>query len=206
MTSSSYDSLLTDLRRVYEQVTGLPSPKIDVKNPQFPLSEDCDPVALVQNELHWLNLFLINSGFSTWLSNTPSWMPPADVYKNSKECVITIEAAGFNEDQISIQHVDNILIVRGTRLFERGSDDAQYSSLERPYGTFERIFVLSNDISLDKPKAHCSDGILRIKLPRIDFEPAKGARTQKAHHESGTEKTTRQAGSQKQIQDKERKK
>ena len=196
MTSNPYDRLLTDLRLVYEQVTGLPSPKIDVKNPRFPLPEDCNPADLVQSESHWLNLFLMRSGYSNWMSNAPTWMPPAEIYQNAKECVITIDASGIEEDHISVQHMDNVLVVRGTRRFKRGSKDAQYTCMERPYGMFERVFVLSPDVVMDRPKVHSSNGVITITLPRIDLDREKGAKKSKQS----------ESGSQKQPQDKERKK
>jgi len=42
MAMYSYDQVLTDVRQVYEQLTGLPAPKIDVKKPRFPLPGSAD--------------------------------------------------------------------------------------------------------------------------------------------------------------------
>src|ERR1043166_2579085 len=50
MRMYSYDQVLTDVREVYEQLTGLPAPKVDVKKPRFPLPKGIDPVALHQGD------------------------------------------------------------------------------------------------------------------------------------------------------------
>jgi hypothetical protein len=101
MAMYSYDQVLTDVRQVYEQLTGLPAPKIDVKTPRFPLPASVDPAALVQSEINYLNLYLVNSGLSLRLSKTPTWAPPAEVYETPRDYVVNIELAGLRENDVS---------------------------------------------------------------------------------------------------------
>jgi len=166
MTMYSYDQVLTDVRDVYEQLTGLPAPKVDLKKPRFPLPRGVDPVALVQNEINYLNLYLINSGISLRLSKTPTWTPLAEVYETPDEYVIELELAGMSKDEVAVQQINNILVVRGTRRFRRASEEAQYHNSERIYGTFERLFPLPAYVEADSPKTTLSDGILEITLPK----------------------------------------
>src|SRR5262249_53129201 len=51
MRMYSYDQVLTDVKDVYEQLTGLPAPDIDIKKPRFPLPKGVNPVGLVQSEI-----------------------------------------------------------------------------------------------------------------------------------------------------------
>src|SRR5215468_1036139 len=131
MAMYSYDQVLTDVRQVYEQLTGLPAPKIDVKSPRYPLPGSVDPLALVQSEIDYLNLYLVNSGISLRLSKTPTWTPPCEVFETRDEYVITLELAGLTEEDVEIHEINNILIVRGTRRFRRASEEAQYHNSER---------------------------------------------------------------------------
>src|SRR5438105_1661318 len=142
MAMYSYDQVLTDVRHVYEQLTGLPAPKVDVKNPRFPLPKGIDPVALVQSEIDYLNLYLVNSGISLRLSKAPTWTPPGEVYETPEEYVVTLELAGMTEEDVQVHDINNILVVRGTRRFRRANEEAQYHTSERIYGTFERVFPL----------------------------------------------------------------
>jgi HSP20 family molecular chaperone IbpA len=171
----SYDQVLTDVRDVYEQLTGLPAPKVDVKKPRFPLPREVDPVALVQSEINYLNLYLINSGISLRLSKAPTWTPSAEVYETPDEYVINLELAGMAKDEVTVQQINNILIVRGTRRFRRASEEAQYHNSERIYGTFERLFPLPNYVQADNPQTSFSSGILGITLPKV---PTATAATQ----------------------------
>ena len=171
MAMYSYDHVLTDVRQVYEQLTGLPAPKIDVKNPRFPLPDNIDQASLVQSEINYLNLYLINTGLSLRLSKTPTWAPPAEVYETPKDYVVCLELAGLNEEEVTCQVVSNTLIVRGARKFLRAGEDSRYHVSERAYGAFERVFPLPSYVSnvqADALGTKLSDGILEIALPKTE--------------------------------------
>src|SRR6266545_2854181 len=62
MRMYSYDQVLTDVKDVYEQITGLPAPEIDIKKPRYPLPKGINPVALVQSEINQINSILTVRG------------------------------------------------------------------------------------------------------------------------------------------------
>ena len=177
MALYSYDQVLTDVRQVYEQLTGLPAPKIDVKNPRFPLPSSADPAALVQSEINYLNMYLINSGLSLRLSKTPTWAPAAEVYETPRDYIVNIEVAGLAEDEITHQVINNTLIVSGSRRFRRVSEEARYHASERVYGAFERLFPLPSRVQPEKLRTKLSNGVLEIAIPKIEA----GGRTEEAH-------------------------
>lgn len=168
MAMYSYDQVLTDVRQVYEQLTGLPAPKIDVKNPRFPLPGNSDPAGLVQSEINYLNLYLINSGLSQRLSKTPTWAPAAEIYETAKDYVICLEVSGLNEADVSCEVINNTLIVRGARRFRRISQDSKYHLSERVYGAFERLFPLPSDVNSGEVRTKFTDGILEITIPKTE--------------------------------------
>jgi HSP20 family molecular chaperone IbpA len=168
MAMYSYDQVLTDVGQVYEQLTGLPAPKIDVKNSRFPLPDTTDPAALVQSEINYLNLYLINSGLSLRLSKAPIWAPPAEVYETPQDYVVCLEVAGLNEGDLSCQVINNTLVVRGARQFRRVSEDSKYHISERVYGAFERLFPLPNYVQSDELRTKFSDGVLEIAIPKTE--------------------------------------
>ena len=168
MAVYSYDQVLTDVRQVYEQLTGLPAPKIDVRKPRFPLPESNDPAALVQSEINYLNMYLINSGLSSRLSNTPTWAPAAEVFETPKNYIVNIEVAGLGEDEVNCQVINNTLIVSGTRRFRRVSEDAKYHASERVYGAFERLFPLPRYVQPEKLRTKFANGMLEIAIPKTE--------------------------------------
>jgi HSP20 family protein len=197
MAMYSYDQVLTDVRHVYEQLTGLPAPKIDLKNPRFPLPRDGDPANLVQREIDYLNLYLVNSGISTRLSKMPTWAPPTEVCETADRYIISIELAGVSSQDVSVQILNHVLIVRGSRRFRRVSEDAQYYSSERVYGSFERLFGIPEHVKADSLRTSFTDGVLEITFSKVNEASPAGAQikksgSSKAGHESGDEKAEKQ--------------
>ena len=186
MAMYSYDQVLTDVRQVYEQLTGLPAPKIDVKNPRFPLPGSADPAALVQSEINYLNMYLINSGLSLRLSKTPTWAPAAEVYETPQHYIVNIEVAGLVEEDVTCQVMNNTLIVSGSRRFRRVSEDARYHASERVYGAFERLFPLPRYVQPDKLKTNFANGILEIAIPKTEA----GGRSEEAQETPRARPTT----------------
>jgi HSP20 family protein len=183
----SYDQVLADVRQVYEQLTGVPAPKIDIKNPRYPLPREGDPVSLVQSEIDYLNLYLINSGISLRLSKVPTWNPPAEIYETPDKYFVNIELAGVRDEDVAVQHLNQVLIVRGIRRFRRASEDAQYHTSERIYGAFERLFPIPENVRSDTLRTNFSDGILEISFSRTSVEeaPLRGQGNKKSGSHKG---------------------
>ncbi|HYM00682.1 MAG TPA: Hsp20/alpha crystallin family protein [Blastocatellia bacterium] len=177
MAMYSYDQVLTDVREVYEQLTGLQPPKIDTKNPRFPLPNGVDPTALVQNEINYLNMLLINTGMSLRLSKVPVWNPASEVYETPEEYVIVMELAGVGPDNVTIQHMNNVLAVRGSRAFKRKNEQARYHNSERVYGSFERFFSIPNYARPEDLKTDYLDGVFEIRIPRSIQDDGSKRRT-----------------------------
>src|SRR5215813_6697975 len=162
MRMYSYDQVLADVKDVYEQLTGLPAPEIDVKRPRYPLPKGINPVPLVQSEIDQLNTYLINSGISWRLSKSPTWSPPAEVYETSDAYVVNLELPGMGQEDVKVAQTNNILTVRGARRFRKASDESKYHTSERIYGTFERLFPLPSNVQTDRMKNKFVSGILQI--------------------------------------------
>jgi HSP20 family protein len=164
----SYDQVLADVRHVYEQLTGLPAPTVDLKKPQFPLPSGVDPVAYVQREIDYLNLYLVHSGIATRVSRAPSWAPAAEVYETPSEYVIVVELAGVPQDAVAVVPQDGTVAVRGSRPFRRVSKEARYLASDRTYGVFERLFACPRHVQIDKMRTEHDDGILTITFPKVE--------------------------------------
>jgi HSP20 family protein len=169
----SYDEVLADVRHVYEQLTGLPAPTVDLKNPQYPLPSGVDPLAYVQREIDYLNLYLVHSGIATRVSRAPSWAPAAEVYETPTEYVIVVELAGVPEDAVDVTAQDATVAVRGSRPFRRVSKDARYLASDRTYGVFERLFACPRYVPVDKMRTEFADGVLTITFPKSDAAHAR---------------------------------
>jgi len=172
MNMYSYDQVLTDVKDVYEQLTGLPAPAIDIKKARYPLPTGVNPVPLVQSEINQLNMFLINSGISWRLSKSPAWTPPVEVYETQDAYMINLELPGLGQEDVKVTQTNNILTVRGARRFKKVSEESTYHSSERTYGTFERLFPLPSNVQPERMKTKFISGVLQIVFPKIKAEGA----------------------------------
>ena len=95
-----------------------------------------------------------------------SWLPPVDIAEDKDKITLTAELPGFKDDQIDIQLEDGVLTVRGERKFEDEKEGRNFHRVERSYGQFVRSFTLPNNVNRDGVRAHFSDGLLKVELPK----------------------------------------
>src|SRR5262249_1024274 len=160
----------TDVKDVYEQLTGLPAPEIDIKKPRFPLPKGINPVALVQSEINQLNMCLINSGVSWRMSKSPAAAPPAAGSSADAAYVCNLELPGLGQEDVKVTQTNNILTVRGARRFRKAHEEAEYHNSERNYGTFERLFPLPGNVQPERMKNKFINGIFQITIPKTKAE------------------------------------
>ncbi len=94
-----------------------------------------------------------------------TFSPPIDIYENSKELIITIELPGLDKDDIKVSLVHHKLFIKGEKRFKKAFQRQKYYLLERPYGTFNRVFELPDNVDVENIKAKIKDGILSISIP-----------------------------------------
>lgn len=182
----SYDQVLTDATQLYEQLTGSPAPKINVKNPRFPLPQGVDPLGLVQSEINFLNRYLIDTGISLRLSKMPTWTPRAEVFETPEEFVIRLELAGVKSEDVTLNQVNDTLVVRGTRRFRRASEDAQYLSSELIYGSFERIIPLPYYVSVSDLDKSFEHGVMVLKMAKTGAGATRATGEHRARDKAAT--------------------
>jgi HSP20 family protein len=79
---------------------------------------------------------------------------------------VDLECPGMNEDDFSIDVVDDILVVRGEKHIERTRGAGRYHVMERAYGAFERALRLPVAVDGQAGSASYRRGILYVCLPR----------------------------------------
>ena len=95
-----------------------------------------------------------------------TWLPAVDIYERENDFVLKAELPGIDRKDIVIEVKENILILKGKRMFHRDLKEENYYRMERSYGTFHRTFNLPNNIQNEKVGAKFKDGILEIILPK----------------------------------------
>ncbi len=104
---------------------------------------------------------------------TAAWVPRVDVAETDNEVIVTMELPGVERKDAKLSVEDNVLTIGGEKKQEKEIKEKNYHCVERRYGTFGRSFVLPTRIQADKVKATFKDGILTIKLPKIEEAKSK---------------------------------
>lgn len=97
-----------------------------------------------------------------------SWaMLGGDVFEDDKRIVVRLEAPGMNKGDFDIQVLDDALVVRGEKRFERESSEGRWRVLQCAYGSFLRTVPLPTPVKSDKSRASYRNGVLRVELPKL---------------------------------------
>jgi len=96
------------------------------------------------------------------------WAPLVDMYETKDDLFVTLELPGVREKDVHVSITGDMLTVKGERRFESDVKDEGYYRLERVYGKFERSMPLPIPVQADKVKATYRDGVLEIRLPKVE--------------------------------------
>ena len=105
-----------------------------------------------------------------------TWVPPVDVVEESDSIVVTAEVPGIKQENIDVQYENGVLTIRGTREFQDENKEKTYHRVERVYGQFVRSFTLPRSINPEKISAHYDNGVLEIRVPKLEEAKPKQIR------------------------------
>ena len=91
----------------------------------------------------------------------------ADVMEGDDEVVVKLEVPGMRAQDLDIQVVDDMLVVRGEKYAEQEDSHGRYHILECAYGGFERAIALPAQVDEAGARAKYTHGVLRVVLPKV---------------------------------------
>jgi HSP20 family protein len=94
------------------------------------------------------------------------WVPAVDVEQTEDTLVYKLDVPGIEVDDLAVQVHDRMLTVSGERREEHEEKHEGYVSRERLFGSFSRSFLLPEGIVESDISAECTNGVLRISMPR----------------------------------------
>lgn len=93
-----------------------------------------------------------------------------DVYNTANEIVIKAIVAGVRPDTLDISITRDMVTIRGKREEHREVDEEDYYYKELYWGSFARTILLPQEIEVEDAAANEKNGLLTIRLPKIDKE------------------------------------
>jgi len=101
------------------------------------------------------------------------FLPNVDVIEKESAFELQVALPGLKKEDVELHIADNVLTLRGERKLENEKKEGRYYSFETQYGTFKRSFKLPKNVDQTKVDASFEDGILKIKLLKIDEKELK---------------------------------
>ena len=101
-----------------------------------------------------------------------SFVPRADIFDTDKEITVLADIPGANEKTVDITLEKDVLSITAyvEPAIPEGFDIA-YAEYEE--GDYQRSFRLSGEIDREKIEAVVSNGVLRLRLPKVQEAQAK---------------------------------
>lgn len=96
-----------------------------------------------------------------------------DVYQTDTEIVIKSPVAGVKPQDLDVTITNDMVTIKGRRGNEEEVAKEQYFFQELYWGPFSRSVILPTEIEMEEAKAILRDGILTIRLPKVEKETAK---------------------------------
>ncbi|MBI5045537.1 MAG: Hsp20/alpha crystallin family protein [Candidatus Niyogibacteria bacterium] len=103
-----------------------------------------------------------------WLEGTDEGQLTVDVFQTPEEIIIQSTIAGVKPEDLDISITQDMVTIKGTRRkdFETKEDNYYYHELY--WGKFARSILISEEIDADEAEATIKNGLLTIRLPKID--------------------------------------
>ena len=96
-----------------------------------------------------------------------------DVYQTPTEIVIQSTIAGVGPENLDIAITNESVTVKGKRERPEEGKEADYFYQECYWGRFSRSIILPQEIDADQSTATFKNGVLTIRLPKVDKRMAK---------------------------------
>ena len=102
-----------------------------------------------------------------------SWYIPLDAVEEGDDLLVRASVPGVKPEDIEVTIEDGILSIKGETKDEHEVKDGEYLMRERRSGSFHRSVRLPDTVDADKAETGYENGVLTIKLPKVEAKKAK---------------------------------
>ena len=96
-------------------------------------------------------------------------VPAIDVSENDNEYVIKAEIPGVKKEDLHVSVQDGVLTINAESKYEEEEKkEGRVIRQERRYGKYVRSMRLGKDVDSSNVKAEYKDGVLELKLPKVE--------------------------------------
>ena len=102
-----------------------------------------------------------------------SWYIPLDAVEDGDDLLVRASVPGVKPEDIEVTIEDGILSIKGETKEEHEVKEGEYLMRERRSGSFHRSVRLPDTVDADKAETGYENGVLTIKLPKVEAKKAK---------------------------------
>jgi len=99
-----------------------------------------------------------------------------DVHQTGDDIIVQTMVAGVRPEDLDITITRDMITIKGTRNRENTISEDNYFYKELYWGSFSRTILLPQEIDPDTTEASEKNGLLTLRLPKIDKERKKQVR------------------------------
>jgi HSP20 family molecular chaperone IbpA len=96
-----------------------------------------------------------------------------DVFQTPTEIVVESTIAGVKPEDLDIDITNESVTIRGRRVKENKISDEDYFYQECYWGKFSRSIILPQEVDAENAEASLKNGVLTVRLPKIDRQKSK---------------------------------
>lgn len=101
-----------------------------------------------------------------------------DLYQTPDEIILESPIAGVKPEDLDISITSESVTIKGSRQKERRIKDEDYFYQECYWGRFSRSIILPQEVDAEKAEAVIKNGVLIIKLPKLNRQRSKKLKVQ----------------------------
>lgn len=94
----------------------------------------------------------------------PAWSPEIELVHRDGKLVVRADVPGARKEDLSVEVLDDRLVLKGERRSEEKEEREGYFRSERTYGSFVRSIPLPQGVEPDTARADLRDGVLEITM------------------------------------------
>jgi HSP20 family protein len=95
-------------------------------------------------------------------------VPAVNVKENENFYMVSLAAPGLKKDDFNIDIEGNMLTISSEKEEKFEEKEERFTRKEYNYTSFSRSFTVPEDVKLDAIDARYEDGVLYLKLPRLE--------------------------------------
>lgn len=100
--------------------------------------------------------------------------PKVDIAETNEQYIISVEVPGVDEKDIHVSLQGDTLTISGEKKQEQEHKDVNVHSIERSYGSFQRVLNMPSDAEADQVKARFKNGVLTLTVPKNPAKRSEG--------------------------------